>query len=80
MPRENTNTGGDAAPHFDALGESIINDASGTQSSQMGVRMERKVKKNPMNLSEETSKEMANFEQLMRGKVLDKTNPGASNS
>lgn len=79
MPKEGRNAE-NAAPHFDALGESIINDSTGSQSSQMGVRVDSKAKRNPMHLPEQTTEEMQAFEQLMRGKVLDQTNPGESNS
>lgn len=73
MPKKNEDIHSNATPHNDGKFESVINDPTAMQSTQMGVFIDNESREqNPFQLSKSKNKDMKEFEQLMRGDALDK--------
>jgi len=74
MPRRTENQHVEAAPHFDGVNESIINDPTASASTKIGIQLDTKVEfaqeKHPTSDFPEPDAEMKKFEKLMSGKKV----------
>lgn len=75
MPSNRRNQHVEATPHFDGEKEALINDATATGSTAMGVQVSTSKEfgqnRNSLNHVPEVEEEMKEFEKLMRGNIVD---------
>ncbi|MBS4209317.1 hypothetical protein [Bacillus sp. FJAT-50079] len=72
MPDSKRNIGRNPDPHFDGKREAMINDSTGTGSTQMGVRIDYSTQsENPFHVIDLKNNDMKEFEKLTRGRKFE---------